>query len=78
MTKPGARRPFFYPLPLWQVLLVFLVAQLIPTFIEVALREGLRVPIPHWVAAGAGGLLGVIGVQRLAKRRLAEQTPRNG
>lgn len=78
MTTPGTRRPFFYPLPFWHVLLVFLVAQLIPTFVEVALREGLGVRLPHWVAGGVGGLLGVVVVYRLAKRRLAQQPHQSG
>jgi hypothetical protein len=60
---------FWHPLSLWGVLLIFLAAQLFAIAVVVALREGLGLPVPQWVAGGAGGLLGVLGVQALARRR---------
>jgi hypothetical protein len=68
MQEPVKPWKFWHPLPLWQVLVCFLVAQLVPTFLVVALREGLGWPIPQWVPSGIGGTLGVLGVLALARR----------
>jgi hypothetical protein len=73
MQEPVKPWKFWHPLPFWQVALCFLVAQLVPTFLVVALREGLGWPIPPWVPSGIGGVLGVLSVQVLARRHRARQ-----
>jgi hypothetical protein len=60
---------FWHPLSLWQVLLIFLVAGLVATFSVVALREGLGLRIPDWVAGGLGGGLGVAATGFFAARK---------
>ena len=68
MTQPSkAPRPF--GLPIWLALVVFTVAALVGMFTIVALREGLGWNVPEWVGGGLGGLLGVIAVQIVARRR---------
>jgi hypothetical protein len=68
MTEPLPAWKFWGRVPFWQVLLIFLVAQLIATFALVALRELAGLSIPEWIAGGVGGLLGVVAVQALARR----------
>ncbi|MDQ3036413.1 MAG: hypothetical protein M3Y87_28705 [Myxococcota bacterium] len=60
---------WWHPVRFWQVVLIFLVAQLIPTLLFVALREGLGMPIPHWPASGIGGAAGVLVVYQLALKK---------
>jgi hypothetical protein len=66
MTEPTSRRS---PLSLWQLLLIFLVAQLIGNFAVVALREGAGLPIGGAVGGGVGGFLGVVATLVIAGRR---------
>ena len=68
MTGQAPTWKFWHPLSFWKVILVFFIAQLFSTFVLVALREGLGLPVPDWIAGGVGGLLGVLGVQVLAAR----------
>lgn len=73
MQEPVQPWKFWHPLSLWKVLACFLVAQLVPTLLAVALREGFGLPIPQWVPSGVGGMLGVLGVRALAGRHSAKQ-----
>lgn len=62
MTEPASVPPwkFWHPLPFWKVLVVFLLANLVVTFVWVLLRHGLGVTfLPEWTIGGIGGVLGV-------------------
>jgi hypothetical protein len=63
---------FWQPLPFWQVIVAFVLTQLACVFGVVALREGLGLGVPVWVGSGLGGMLGVVVVSALAKRRREE------
>jgi hypothetical protein len=78
MSQP-AEKGKLLGLPIWQALLVFAVASLAGMFTIVAMREGLGWPVPQWVGGGLGGLLGVIAVSVVARRKqkLASGTPRS-
>lgn len=67
---PAPPWKFWHPLRFWQLLVIAFAAQLICIFIVVALREGAHVAVPQWVAGGAGGLLMVVAVRALARRKL--------
>jgi hypothetical protein len=69
MAESSSPTKFWHPLRLWQVLLVFLGAQLVGVAIVLTLREGLGLAVPGWIGGGIGGALGVIGVQALAARK---------
>lgn len=75
MTDPQAdptapKRPwmFWHPLPIWQVILVFVVVHLAFTFIHVALQQGLGIRTPYWAASGLAGGSAVALVLALRKR----------
>lgn len=72
MSEPIPSWKFWHPIPFWQVLVVFLIAQLIPTFALVALRELGVIDLPQWIAGGLGGLFGVVVVTALARRKLSQ------
>ncbi len=64
-----APKTFWHPLKLWEVLLIFLAAQIVCNLATVPLREGLGWPLPQWVGGGLGGFTGVLATQWLARRR---------
>jgi hypothetical protein len=66
---PAKPKPFWYPLALWQVLLWFLLANVVGFVIVIALREGLKLDLPPWVGGGIGGMLGVFLVGAAARRK---------
>ncbi|MCC6811229.1 MAG: hypothetical protein IT381_27610 [Deltaproteobacteria bacterium] len=64
------KRPFWHPLPLWLVFVLFLIAVIVGNLIVVGLREGAGLKmIPSWVGGGLGGMLGVMLVSFVAKRK---------
>jgi membrane associated rhomboid family serine protease len=77
--SPPAEKGKLFGLPIWQALLVFALASLVGMFTIVAMREGLGWPVPQAVGGGLGGLLGVIAVSVVArrKRKLTSETPRS-
>lgn len=74
MTQPQPAWMFWQPLSFWMVLLVMFVAQIAANLGLVALREGLGVPLPQWIAGGVGGLLGWVVIVWMAARRRARAT----
>jgi hypothetical protein len=74
MTNPQPAWKFWHPMPWWQVLLVLLAAQIVTTIPSVALREGLGVPVPTWIASGIGGMLGWIAIIAIVRRRNAQRS----
>ncbi len=62
---------FWHPLPLWQVIAIGFVAQLVCQLIVVALREGLGLQLSGAAGGGAGGFLMVVVVMGLAKQKAA-------
>ena len=71
MAENQPSKTFWQPLSFGLVLLIFLGAQLVANLALVALREGLGVDLPQWIAGGIGGAGGVICIALLARRRLA-------
>jgi hypothetical protein len=63
---------FWHPLPLWQVFVIALIAQLVCIMPIVALRELLGVRVPEWIASGAAGLLMFVVVRIMAQRKLRQ------
>lgn len=74
MTEPNAEQHpswrFWGSLPIWKVLLVFLVCNLTVTLIFVGLREGLGMNVPQWLAGGIGGGLSILVIFRMRGLRL--------
>jgi hypothetical protein len=65
---------FWHPLSFWTMLGTFALVQLVFTFIGVALREGVGLPVPQWAIAGVSSLLAYLAVVWLAaKKRAAQQ-----
>lgn len=67
MSSPPTWK-FWHPLAFWKVLAIMFLAQLVATFVVVALREGAGLPVPTWVAGGLGGVVGIVVIQQLAVR----------
>jgi hypothetical protein len=74
MANPVPAWKFWHPLPFWHVILIFVATNVLCFAIVVALREGMGVQIPAGAGGGAGGLLGVLSVIGLAKKK-REQLP---
>ena len=73
MSEPIPSWKFWHPLPIWQVIVCFVVVELSLTFLVVALREvaGIVVPFENVIVGGGGGLLGFALVIVLRQRQLA-------
>ena len=72
MSEPVPAWKFWHPLPFWQVIVIAFVTQLASIFPAVALREGLGLQFPIWIANGAAGALMVVAVRAAAARRAAK------
>lgn len=73
MIEPAAVPPwkFWHPLPFWKVVVTFVLANLVVTFVWVLLRHLLGVTfLPEWTIGGLGGLLGFAIVAAWRNRTL--------
>ena len=69
MTDPQPTSRFWHPLGFWKVVWIFAMAQIVSHLAIAALREGLGLAVPMWIAGGLGGIGGVLGVQSMVRRR---------
>lgn len=70
MNDPVPAWKFWHPLPLWQVLSIGLVLQIVCVVPLELVAGGLGLSIPSWIGSGiAGGLMYVV-VRYFASRRL--------
>jgi hypothetical protein len=69
MTAPVPTWNFWHPVPLWQVIAVAAVLQLVFVVPLAALEGGLHLGIPEWVGSALGGGLLFPIIRAMARRR---------